>query len=134
MAVLGVAVDQRVVLFVCPHGAGKSRMAAAWFDGVAVPGWAASSAAGVQPQATVSEHAKRLLARTSVRTLLDETRPRPLPDVLTADLIVAIDCPDTVEATLRWELAHQRFDEAMCAEIRDRVHALAASLPAAGPP
>jgi protein-tyrosine-phosphatase len=26
------------VLFVCPHGAGKSRVAAAWFNGSAPPG------------------------------------------------------------------------------------------------
>jgi len=34
---------QHTVLFVCPHGAGKSRVAAAWFDGCASGGWRATS-------------------------------------------------------------------------------------------
>jgi hypothetical protein len=40
---------RRTVLFVCPHGAGKSRIAAAWFDGLGLAGWTATSA-GLQPR------------------------------------------------------------------------------------
>ncbi len=36
--------NPRTVLFVCPHGAGKSRIAAAWFNGAASAGWWATSA------------------------------------------------------------------------------------------
>lgn len=43
---------QRTVLYVCPHGAGKSRMAAAWFNCWAPPGWRATTA-GISPQTEV---------------------------------------------------------------------------------
>ena len=39
---------KRVVLFVCAHGAGKSRMAAALFNAAAPRGWWATSA-GQEP-------------------------------------------------------------------------------------
>lgn len=123
--------DRPVVLFVCPHGAGKSRMAAAWFEALGIRGWAATSA-GLHPQTTVSEHAPRLLAGTPAYALLDGSAPRAVSDAPAADVVVAIDCPDTVEATQRWQLTHQRFDAAMCAEIRDRVRAFAETLPTAG--
>jgi len=119
--------QQRTVLFVCPHGAGKSRIAAAWFTGLQLPGWTALSA-GVDPQTEVSLHAARLLAGTPVRRLLDEATPRPLSAVPAPDLLVAIDCADRLTADVRWTLERQSFDEQMCAEIRDRVHALAVTL------
>jgi hypothetical protein len=119
--------QQRTVLFVCPHGAGKSRIAAAWFNGLHVPGWTASSA-GVEPQTEVSMHAARLLAGTPVRHLLDETAPRPVPAVPDAKLLVLIDGDDRFTADVRWTLDRQSFDEQMCAEIRDRVQTLAATL------
>jgi hypothetical protein len=119
---------QQTVVFVCPHGAGKSRIAAAWFSGLGVPGWAATSA-GVHPQTQVSIHAARLLADTPVRELLDDAMPRPISAVPQRDLLVAIDCPPDVDADVRWTLAHQEFNAAMCTEIRDRVHELGTSFP-----
>jgi hypothetical protein len=107
-------------------------MAAAWFDGLQPAGWTATSA-GAHPQLQVSVHAARLLAGTPVRALLDGSLPRPVSAVPDADLVVAIDCPPELAADVRWELTHQDFDEGMCAEIRDRVHALAASLPTERP-
>jgi len=118
--------DENVVVFVCPHGAGKSRLAAAWFNALDVPGWHATSA-GLEPQPGVSVHAARLLAGTPVRDLLDEEPPRPLSAVPDPDLVVTIDCPGPVGGT-SWRLAHVAFDDAMCAEIRDRVRALAETL------
>lgn len=120
--------QRRTVVFVCPHGAGKSRIAAAWFNGLALPDWAATSA-GVEPQQQVSMHAARLLHGTPVRPLLDEAMPRPMSAVPDADIVVAIDCADTFPADHRWQLKQQQFDDQLCAEIRDRVHELAATLP-----
>lgn len=54
----------RDILFVCPHGAGKSRLAAAFFNQVAPTGWWATSA-GQEPQATLGTNASRLLAGTA---------------------------------------------------------------------
>jgi hypothetical protein len=82
----------------------------------------------VEPQAEVSRHAPRLLADTPVRTLLDEAAPRPVSAVPDAELLVVIDGDDRFTADVRWTLEQQSFDDQMCAEIRDRVHALAATL------
>ena len=116
---------QQTVVFVCPHGAGKSRLAAAWFNGSAPPGWRALSA-GITPQATVSTHAARLLAGTAVEGLLDTEAPRPVTGLTGATLLVAIDCPtEDVEAAIRWRLENGGFDEAMSEEICGRAQALA---------
>jgi protein-tyrosine-phosphatase len=117
------------VLFVCPHGAGKSRMAAAWFNGTAPAGWTATSA-GVTPQSTVSRHAPRLLAGTAVAHLLDEAPPRPVSAVPDPVLVVAIDCQaGAMPGAVCWTLDHAEFDDAMCEEIRLRVQRLADVLP-----
>lgn len=114
------------VLFVCPHGAGKSRIAAAWFNGSAPPGWRATTA-GVSPQTEVSLHAPRLLAGTDVAHLLDTAPPRPLTAVPEATVVVAIDCPaESVDMpTVNWQLDNPDFDEAMVAELRQRAQNLA---------
>jgi protein-tyrosine-phosphatase len=117
----------RVVVFVCPHGAAKSRIAAAWFTVLSVPGWSATSA-GVTPQPVPSRNPARMLAGTPALRMLDEDRPRPLDAVSQADLVVAIDCAADVAADAVWQLTHQEFDAAMETEIRGRVHALAAEL------
>ncbi len=116
----------RLVLFVCPHGAGKSRMAAAFFTRVAPPGWSATSA-GLEPDPVVSPRAVRLLAGGEAEPLLDWEPPRPFHAVGVADRLVAIDCaPDG--ATDHWELRHRKFDAVMRDELRDRAEALAAEV------
>lgn len=120
---------QRTVLFVCPHGAGKSRVAAAWFNGNAPPGWRATTA-GVTPQATVSAHAPRLLAGTPVAELLDAEPPRQLSAVPDAHMVVSIDClaGDIEGAAQSWHLVNTDFNDAMCDELRVRAQALALEL------
>ena len=116
----------QVVLFVCPHGAAKSRLAAAFFACVAPPGWAATSA-GLDPGPELSPTADQLLASTDAAALLDRAPPRSVADLVAPRRIVGIDCvPDG--ATDRWELRHREFDATMRDEIRDRVGALAAEL------
>jgi hypothetical protein len=127
---LGVRVGGKV-LFVCPHGAGKSRIAAAWFDALAPAGWTATTA-GVEPQASVSVHAPQLLADTPALAFLDQEVPRPLSAVPEAKLVVAIDCPaGAVPGAMAWELTHSGFGEALAAELRRRVLDLVGSLGAA---
>jgi protein-tyrosine-phosphatase len=111
--------EQHTVMLVCPHGAGKSRMAAAWFNVYAPPGWRATTA-GVVPQSTVSVHAPRLLAGTAAADRLDDAPPRAMEDVPDARLLVAIDCaPSSVPPTaLHWRLQHGEFDAPMADEIR----------------
>jgi hypothetical protein len=119
------------VLFVCPHGAGKSRIAAAWFDALAPEGWTATTA-GMQPQASVSVHALRLLADTPALAFLDRELPRPLAAVADPTMVVAIDCPrGELAGAAAWRLMHGEFDPAMAAEIRLRVQELVALLDSA---
>src|SRR5204863_5333951 len=70
----------RTVLFVCPHGAAKSRLAAAVFNQVAPDGWHATSA-GLQPQEEMSVRTVDLVAGTDLDALLDRQPPRPVPDL-----------------------------------------------------
>jgi len=115
----------RTILFVCPHGAGKSRMAAAFFNRLAPAGWRATSA-GQEPQDTPGTNASRLLVGTAAEPFLDRELPRPIAAVAAPDRVVAIDCD--VPGAERWALGSQRFDEAMREEIRGRVDDLARSL------
>lgn len=115
----------RKLLFVCPPGAGKSRMAAAFFNRVAPPGWQATTA-GHEPSASVSPDAVRLLAGSDADALLDREPPRPIADVSPPARTVAIDCD--VPGGERWDLANPEFDDAMRDEIRGRVEVLARDL------
>src|SRR5689334_1184739 len=108
----------RTILFVCPHGAGKSRMASAFFNQLAPAGWRATSA-GQEPQETLGTNAIRLLAGTAAETFLDRELPRPIGSVAGPTRIVAIDCD--VPGAERWSLGNQQFDDAMRDEIRARV-------------
>ncbi|TWG12596.1 hypothetical protein FHX34_105463 [Actinoplanes teichomyceticus] len=90
---------------------------------------AAPTSAGVEAQQQVSVHAARLLHGTPMRPLLDEAMPRPMSAVPDADLVVAIDGTDVFPADHRWQLKQQQFHDQLCAEIRDRVQELAATLP-----
>ncbi len=114
--------EKRVVLFVCPHGAAKSRIAAAFFNRVAPEGWMALSA-GVEPQETVGLNAIRLLKGTDAEALLDLEPPRPVAAVPLPDQIVAIDCD--VPNGERWDLLHRVFEAPMRDELRSRAEALA---------
>jgi hypothetical protein len=115
-----IAMD-RTLLFVCPHGAGKSRLAAAFFNAAAPAGWQAATA-GHEPGEGVSPIAVRLLAGSDAGPLLDYAPPRPISAIEPPARIVAIDC-DVTDAE-RWDLESSAFDEAMRDEIRDRVDAL----------
>lgn len=110
------------VVFVCQHGALRSRLAAAFFNVAGPAGWHAVSV-GIQPQGAVSEAATRLLKGTEAETLLDTTPPRPLDAVPGRNRIVAIDCE--VAGAERWDLMSQEVDFRMRDELRQRVQALA---------
>ena len=81
----------RIVLFVCAHGAARSRIAAAWFNADPPPGWQATTAAGEQPGEALNPRVGSLLAGLPAERHLDHGPPRPLAATL-ADLLVAVDC------------------------------------------
>jgi len=122
--------DQRTVLFVCLHGMGMSRVAAAFFNAAAPAGWQAISA-GLEPGQSLSPTAARLLAGTSAEPFLDHAAPHPIDAALAADRVIAIRNPlirFEVPGAGTWDLTAAEFDEHMRDEIRDRVEALAGEL------
>ena len=124
--------DERTVLFVCLHGAGMSRMAAAFFNHAAPPGWRAVSA-GVDPSEALSATAETLLAGTGAETHLDRAAPRPIGAVEHPRRVVALRNPVIqydLEATERWDLDNSA-GVALRDEIRARAEALARTI--AGP-
>jgi protein-tyrosine-phosphatase len=116
----------RTVVFVCAHGAARSRIAAAWFNADPPPGWHATTAAGDHPSAQLNPHVAALLAGTSAARHLDRSQPRPLPAADGGDLLIAVDC--ALPGAHLWTLAADELDEAMRDELRDRVATLAETL------
>lgn len=123
--------DQRVVVFACPHGVGKSRIAAATFEAAAhergLHGWRAFSAASSEPGTATSDNAVRLVAETVAEPFLETGPGRAWATVLEQfrpdDLVtVVIDDPSRGHsADLSWRLVHQEFDERMRDEITQQV-------------
>lgn len=96
------------VLFLCPHNAAKSVMAAAYFNGrVSVLGAEARAfSAGTEPDLEVSPHVATLLRRAGYGNLTHKPRKVSRVDIENADQIVSIGCavgdlPSTAQNTAR---------------------------------
>ncbi|HLZ29292.1 MAG TPA: hypothetical protein VKV73_18405 [Chloroflexota bacterium] len=122
--------SDKTVVFVCLHGTGMSRLAAALFNHVAPTGWRAVSA-GLAPGEALSPTAARLLEGTSAEPFLDCEAPRRLETVSPADRLITVSNPQIrfeVPGAETWRLHSTEFAEPMRDEIRTRVNALADSL------
>ena len=113
------------VLFVCAHGAYRSRLAAAFFNASAPAGWRAVSA-GLEPQEAMSDAAIRLAAGTAAEPCLETDPPHAMADHPAPDRVVAIDC-DLLGAE-RWTLTTERIGPTQRDELRTRAERLAAEL------
>jgi arsenate reductase len=124
----------KTVLFACVHNAGRSQMAAAWFDRLADPSVARALSAGTQPGAGV--HPEVVAAMNEVGIDLSTREPRLLTDELarTASLLVTMGCGEACPfvpglAREDWPLddpkgkAIERV-RAIRDEVRERVDAL----------
>jgi len=82
----------KTYLFACVHNAGRSQMAAAWFNRLANPGKARGISAGTQPGAGV--HPEVLAAMKEVGIDLSSAVPQKLTDELagTATMLVTMGC------------------------------------------
>jgi len=80
------------VIFACVHNAGRSQMAAAFFNALASPSRARAVSAGTQPGSAV--HPEVLSAMREVGIDLSTARPRLLTDELasSARLLVTMGC------------------------------------------
>lgn len=117
--------DPSIVLFVCQHGALRSRLAEAFFNACAPSGWQARSA-GIEPQDAVSVHAAILTTGTAAQETLDHSRPVAVTAVPDATLIIAVDCE--LAGARTWQLSTPETDSAMRDELRDKVETLTAEL------
>ena len=113
----------RTILFVCEHGAFRSRIAAAYFNAAGPIGWRALSA-GQDPQPAVSARLGPLLAGTAAAAHLETEAPRRAEDV-TPDRVIAVDC--TFGGAEQWTTA-TGSDEALRDELATRVKVLAREL------
>lgn len=97
------------VLFACVHNAGRSQMAAAWFNKLCDSSRATAISAGTQP--TESIHQVVVEAMREVSIDLSQKKPRKLTDKLArqASLLVTMGCGDACPfvpglATIDWPL------------------------------
>ena len=82
----------KTVLFACIHNAGRSQMAAAWFNALADRDRATAISAGTEPAARI--HPEVRSAMREVGLDLEGVAPRKLTDDLaaTASLLVTMGC------------------------------------------
>jgi len=124
----------KTVLFACVHNAGRSQMAAAWFNMLADPAQARAVSAGTQPGPRV--HPEVAAAMGEVGIDLAGAQPRLLTDELarSATMLITMGCGDEcpVVPGLRrddWPLEDPKGKPiARVREIRDEVRARVAQL------
>ena len=82
----------KTILFACVHNAGRSQMAAAWFNHLADPTKARSFSAGTEPAAKV--HPEVLVAMREVGIDLSGARPQFLSNELaqSATMLITMGC------------------------------------------
>lgn len=82
----------KTVIFACVHNAGRSQMAAAYFNALSDPARARAVSAGTEPGARV--HPEVLEAMGEVGIDLGAARPQQLTDELasTASLLITMGC------------------------------------------
>jgi arsenate reductase len=122
--------ESSVVLFACVHNAGRSQMAAAWFNALANPARARAISAGTQPAA--APHAEAIAVMREVGIDISMARPRFLSPELAAQahVLVTMGCGEEGPVVpgitrLDWALADpkgQTLDSVR--GIRDQVRAL----------
>jgi arsenate reductase (thioredoxin) len=82
------------VIFACVHNAGRSQMAAAWFNALADPARAVAVSAGTQPGDRVHPVVVQAMAEAGID--VSASRPQRLTDELarSASLLVTMGCGD----------------------------------------
>jgi arsenate reductase (thioredoxin) len=88
----------KTVLFACIHNAGRSQMAAAWFNELADPAKARAISAGTAPGAAV--HPEVVAVMKEVGVDLSAGEPRFLSDALaaSASLLITMGCGEACPA------------------------------------
>jgi arsenate reductase (thioredoxin) len=98
------------VLFLCPHGAGKSILAATYFRAAAarIGLEANASAAGPEPDETVKPSVRKLLTSQGFNVTTAPPHFATTNEVLAADVVVNIGCDpgllNTDRQMIEWDL------------------------------
>jgi arsenate reductase len=124
----------KTVLFACVHNAGRSQMAAAWFNALADRSKASAISAGTDPGARV--HPEVVTAMREVGIELEGGKPQKLTDELaaTASILVTMGCGEACPVVpgvrrMDWPLEDPKGKPVeRVREIRDEVRAHVASL------
>ena len=124
----------KTVLFACVHNAGRSQMAAAWFNALSDPQKARAISAGTEPGTRV--HPEVMTAMREVGIELEGIAPQFLSDELarTASLLITMGCGEAcpvMPGLLRddWPLEDPKAKPiARVREIRDDVKARVSAL------
>jgi arsenate reductase len=84
----------KTVIFACVHNAGRSQMAAAFFNEMANPAIARAVSAGTQPGDRVHPEVVEVMRESGID--LSAAKPQRLTDVLAkgADLLITMGCGD----------------------------------------
>src|SRR5215510_12180832 len=88
------------IIFACVHNAGRSQMAAAWFNELANPELATAVSAGTQPGERV--HPEVVEAMREVGVDLATMKPQRLTDALAQDatMLITMGCGDECPVVL----------------------------------
>jgi len=125
------------VLFACVHNAGRSQIAAAWFNRLVAPRLAHALSAGTQPAPHV--HPEVVAAMREVGVELAAAVPTLLTDALAAgaDVLITMGCGEACPVVpgvrrLDWPIADPKGQppervRAIRDQIRDRVRELIAA-------
>ncbi len=124
----------KAVLFACIHNAGRSQMAAAWFNALADGSKARAISAGTEPGTRV--HPEVLTAMREVGIDLEGAAPQKLTDDLagTASILVTMGCGEACPVVpglrrMDWPLEDPKGKPVeRVREIRDEVKARVAAL------
>jgi arsenate reductase len=124
----------KTVLFACIHNAGRSQMAAAWFNALADKSKARAISAGTEPGTRV--HAEVLTAMHEVNIELEGIAPRKLTDELaaTATILITMGCGEACPVVpglrrMDWPLEDPKGKPVeRVREIRDDVKARVSAL------
>jgi len=127
----------KTVLFACVHNAGRSQMAAAWFNALADRSKARAISAGTEPGTRV--HPEVVAAMREVGVDLDGVAPQKLTDELaaTASTLVTMGCGEACPVVpglrrMDWPLEDPKGKSieqvrAIRDEVKSRVSALLAA-------
>ena len=122
--------SMKTVLFACVHNAGRSQMAAAWFNVLADPTRARAISAGTEPGAHV--HPEVVTAMNEVGIDLSRNEPQPLTDELAqrATMLVTMGCGEACPVVPGLRREDWPFDDPKgrpledVRRIRDEIRAL----------